>query len=75
MASDDEDMEVNKGEDDDTDDENEEDDKSSDTSEEQIDDSKQETELIELRNKVQSDLYNYQAHIDYITLARQYTNL
>jgi regulator of sigma D len=68
MASDDEEMDVNEGEDDD-------DDTSSDTSEEEIDDSKQEAELTALRDIVQSNPYNYQAHIDYITLARQYTNL
>jgi hypothetical protein len=73
MSSDDEDMEINKekGEDDMDDD----DDTSSDSSEEQIDDSKQETELVALRDIVQSNLYNYQSHIDYITLSRQYGNL
>jgi hypothetical protein len=78
MASADEEMETSKGEvEDDTDDENEEDDDdtSSDTSEEEIDDSKQESELISHRDIVQSNPYNYQAHIDYITLARKYTNL
>jgi len=73
MSSDDEEMEINKekGEDDMDDD----DDTSSDSSEEQIDDSKQEAELVALRDIVQSNLYNYQSHIDYITLSRQYGNL
>ena len=68
MASDDEEMEVPEDEEDD-------DDTSSDSSEEQIDDAKQESELTALREIVQSNPYNYQAHIDYITLARQYANL
>jgi hypothetical protein len=72
MASDNEEMDVNKDEDDD-DDETSSD--SSSSSEEEIDDSKQEAELTALRDIVQSNPYNYQAHIDYITLARQYTNL
>jgi len=74
MASDDEEMEINK-EDVEDDIDGDDDDTSSDTSEEEIDDSKQETELVALRNIVQSNPYNYQAHIDYITLARQYANL
>jgi len=69
MASDDEEMETNKEE------EEDDDDTSSDTSEEEIDDSKQETELISLRNIVETNPYNYQSHIDYITLSRQYANL
>jgi hypothetical protein len=69
MASNDDEMETSKDELDD------DDDTSSDSSEEQIDDSKQEAELGTLRDTVQSNLYNYQAHIDYITLARQYGNL
>jgi hypothetical protein len=76
MSSDDEEMETNKekGEDD-MDDDDDDDDTSSDSSEEQIDDSKQESELVALRDIVQSNLYNYQSHIDYITLSRQYGNL
>jgi len=74
MSSDDEEMEINKEKaEDDMDDDD--DDTSSDSSEEQIDDSKQETELVALRDIVQSNLYNYQSHIDYITLSRQYGNL
>ncbi|UJR35109.1 hypothetical protein I4U23_027880 [Adineta vaga] len=71
MSSEDEEMEVNKEEIEDDDD----DDTSSDSSEEQIDDAKQENELIALRETVQSNLYNYDSHISYITLARQYGNL
>ncbi len=80
MASDEEEMEVNQEDDIDDDDNNNDDadddgDTSSDTSEEQVDDSKQESELVTHREAVQSNPYNYQAHIDYITLARQYANL
>ncbi|CAF2537142.1 unnamed protein product [Rotaria sp. Silwood2] len=84
MASDDEEMEISKQDiEDDTDDESKSDDdddddddsKSEDSPDEQIDDSKQETELVAHRDIVQSNLYNYQAHIDYINLSRQYGNL
>ncbi|CAF3557299.1 unnamed protein product [Adineta steineri] len=79
MSSEDEEMDVNKEkhEDDmeDDDDDDNSDDTSSDSSEEQIDESKQESELVALRDIVQSNLYNYQSHIDYITLSRQYGNL
>ena len=69
MASDDEEMDVNE-DDDETSSES-----SSGSEEEEIDDSKQEAELTASRDIVQSNPYNYQAHIDYITLARKYTNL
>jgi hypothetical protein len=77
MASDDEEMEIPKDqvEEDDDDSDSDDDDTSSDSSEEQIDDAKQENELIALRTIVQSNPYNDQAHIDYITLSRQYANL
>ncbi|CAF0859049.1 unnamed protein product [Rotaria sordida] len=85
MASDDEEMEINKEDiEDDTDDEskgddddndNDDDSTSEDSPDEQIDDSKQETELVAHRDIVQSNPYNYQAYIDYINLARQYGNL
>ena len=74
MASDAEEMEIPKDQEEEDDDDSD-DDTSSDSSEEAIDDAKQETELNALREIVQSNLYNYQAHIDYITLARQYANL
>lgn len=68
---DDDDMEVNRDEEDDDDD----DDSSDDEEEEEVDDSKQEAELVALRDIVQSNPYNYQSHLNYITLSRQYTNL
>ena len=68
MASIDDDMEVNRDEDDDDTSDDDDDD-------EDIDDSKQEAELVVLRDIVQTNPYNYQSHINYITLSRQYTNL
>lgn len=75
MASNDEEMEVNKEDLEDDDDDDSDGDTSSDTSEEQIDDSKQEDELNALRSSVQSNPYNYDPHIAYIALSRQYANL
>ncbi|CAF1246998.1 unnamed protein product [Rotaria magnacalcarata] len=77
MASDDEEMEISKDnmEDDSDDNDTDGDSTSEDSTDEQIDDSKQEAELVVLRDAVKSSPYNYQAHIDYINLARQYTNL
>ena len=67
MASDDEDMEINKEDDDEE--------TSSDSSEEQIDDEKQETALLALAEAVKSNPYNYQGHVNYIALARECGNL
>lgn len=82
MASDDEEMQLDKDIEDESDDENENDDDddddgstSEDSSEEPIDDSKQEAELIALRDAVKANPYNYQGYIDYINLSRQYGNL
>ncbi|CAF4945681.1 unnamed protein product, partial [Rotaria magnacalcarata] len=70
-------MEISKDnmEDDSDDNDTDGDSTSEDSTDEQIDDSKQEAELVVLRDAVKSSPYNYQAHIDYINLARQYTNL
>ncbi|CAF1247873.1 unnamed protein product [Adineta ricciae] len=76
MSSEDEEMEVNKDQsENDMEDDDDDDDTSSDSSEEQLDDTKQENELVALREIVQSNLYNYQSHLDYISKSREYGNL
>ena len=75
MATNGEEMETSQGqvEDDDNDDDNG--DASDDSSDDQIDDDKQDAELATLNAKVQENPFNYQSHIDYINLAREYGNL
>ncbi|CAF0880688.1 unnamed protein product [Rotaria sp. Silwood1] len=75
MASDDEEMEISKDDIEDDDDDDDDGSTSEDSADEKIDDSKQETELVAHRDIVQSNPYNYQAHIDYINLSHQYGNL
>ena len=75
MASDDEEMETSQGQ---VEDEGESDgngEVSEDSSDDQIDDDKQDAELANLNTKVQENPFNYQSHIDYINLAREYGNL
>mgnify|MGYP001033361197 FL=1 len=77
MASDNDEMEINKNEEEeeeDDDDDDMESDDDDDSSEDDVDDSKQETELVTLRQSIQSDPYNYQSYINYITLSQQYGN-
>ena len=47
----------------------------SESSQDEIEDNEQEVKLIELRKRIENNLYNYQDHIDYINLSRQYGNL
>lgn len=77
MASDSDEMDVSKNdsENDDFDEETSSDSEDDADDDDEIDEDQQEAELMKLREIVNSNLYNYQSHLEYIGLAKKYCNL